>query len=129
MKIKSKLLTGSVLFVIISAILALLFTNNYISVKSTSNYINSIGAEVTAGEVYINKTGDTDKISDIQGKGNSYSWLDISIPDDERPEGRGNNASHYIIENSGSSGNLLFINWIYQHFIYKVCNFVNNENF
>ena len=68
MKIKSKLLTGSVLFVIISAILALLFTNSYISVKSTSNYINSIGAEVAAGEVYINKTGDTDKISTIQGK-------------------------------------------------------------
>ena len=100
MKNKSKLLTGSVLFVIISAILAILFTNSYISVKSTSNYINSIGAEVTAGEVYINKTGDTDKISTIQGKQNSYSWLDISIPDDERPEGRGNNDSHYIIKNS-----------------------------
>ena len=100
MKIKSKLLTGSVLFVIISAILALLFTNSYISVKSTSNYINSIGAEVTAGEVYINKTGDTDKISTIADQENSYSWLDISIPDDERPEGRGNNDSHFIIKNS-----------------------------
>ena len=94
MKNKSKLLTGSVLFVIISAILAILFTNSYISVKSTSNYINSIGAEVTAEEVYINKTGDTDKISTIADQENSYSWLDISIPDDERPEGRGNNDSH-----------------------------------
>ena len=99
MNLKNRLISVSVIFLIIFTILCLLITGN--SVPSNT-YLSNGSVDNTERTVdYTNKGPDTNKISQIQSMTDSRPYVHISIPDDEKPEGRGTYREPYIIMDAG----------------------------
>lgn len=99
MNLKNRLISVSVIFLIIFAILCLLFSGNSVPLNT---YLSNGSADNTEGTVnYTNKGPDTNKISQIQSMTDSRPYVHISIPDDEKPEGRGTYREPYIIMDAG----------------------------
>lgn len=99
MNLKNRLISVSVIFLIIFTILCLLITGNSVPLNT---YLSNGSADNTEGTVdYTNKMPVNNKISEIQDMANPLNYVSISIPDDEKPEGRGNYLEPYKIMDAG----------------------------